>query len=407
MRGCPRTPTLRGCYLFTTPLTLKPRRPFSTQSHDRVEVQCGSAGSVTIDLLNIAKHPPCSPFFIHLPPFPQADGLPAPLPEFLRGKPVASINYRWTSPVAPASVGGDSDLASQWPMPIHDTCFAYSWLVQNLAPEGQKRRDIYVYGSHIGGSLATSLSLTETHPHKRFAVRGFISYNAIYNWTMFLPDHPINRPSKRAKNPAARPTPLEGTHLHRLQELLPDLFRSPEDMFDPFVSPSTFFHNPGILIPESYSISGEEAAALEALVNPDSALQEPKVPRKSHLMFPPRASTLKIPESLLLYDSPTVAPSAKQGRRKVSTGRGNTMESQALELVELMRRSIEKVELKERSKWDDEVASWDDETERRVQALEVGDEGETLELNKVGEEAIQDWLADRIQDDRVDAGVIE
>ncbi|KAF7545763.1 hypothetical protein G7Z17_g8931 [Cylindrodendrum hubeiense] len=405
MRGCPRTPTLRGCRLFTTPFALRPRRSFSTQNHERVEVPCGSAGSVTIDLLNIANHPPCSPFFIHLPPFPRLDGLPAPLPEFLRGKPVASINYRWTSPAA-ASAGRDSDNTSQWPMPIHDTCFAYSWLVENLAPEGQQRRDIYVYGSHLGGSLATSLSLTETHPHMRFAVRGVISYNGVYNWTMFLPDHPVNRPSKRAKNPT-RPSPPEGTHLHRLQELLPDLFRSPEDMFDVFVSPGMLFHNPGLLVPSSYRISGEEAAALEALVNPDSDTPPPKIPRKSHLIFPPRTSTLKIPETLFLYDSPTVALTKKPGKRMLATSRGNTMESQALELVELMRRSLEKVELKERSKWDDELSGWDEETERRVQAVEIGDERETLELNKLGEEAIRDWLADRIGDDGMDTGMIE
>ncbi|KAK7426596.1 hypothetical protein QQZ08_006926 [Neonectria magnoliae] len=319
--------------------------------------------------------------------------LPAPLPEFLQEKPVASINYRWASPVSAAQGGRGSNVA-QWPMPIHDTLFAYSWLVKNFEQEAPRRRDIYVYGSHLGGSLATSLSLTETFPHMRFAVRGVISYNGVYNWTMFLPDHPINQPPKRVKNPRPRPTLLEGTHLHHLQEMLPQFFKSPADLFDPFVSPALFFHNPGLLAPSSYSISGEEAAAIEALVNPDSMLEQPKVPRKSHLIYPSRASTGKIPESLFLYDSPTVAPSGNGGKRKMAASRGNTMERQALELVELMRRSLEKVELKERSKWDDDISG--DEPNRRVQVMEVGDERESLELNEGSEEVIKNWLVDRI-----------
>ncbi|KPM35061.1 hypothetical protein AK830_g11504 [Neonectria ditissima] len=394
MRRCPRVPTSRSCScIFATSRTPRLRRLFSTRNPERVEVRCGSAGSVTIDLFNVAKHPSSSPFFIHLPPFPSPDGFPAPLPEFLQEKPVASINYRWISPVAAASGDRGSNVA-RWPMPIHDTLFAYSWLVKNFQREAPRRRDIYVYGSHLGGSLATSLSLTETFPHMRFAVRGVISYNGVYNWTMFLPDHPVNQLPKGMKNPAPRSALLEGTHLHHLQEMLPQFFKSPADLFDPFVSPALFFHNPGLLVPSSYSISEEEAAALEAIIDPDYIIERPKVPRKSHLVYPARASTGKIPECLFLYDSPTVVSVGKWGTRKLATGQGNTMESQALELVELMRRSVDKVELKERRQWDDDVSS--DEPDRRVQAMEVGDEREALELNEGSEKVIKKWLVDRI-----------
>ncbi|KAH6887560.1 hypothetical protein B0T10DRAFT_72979 [Thelonectria olida] len=399
MRGCPRIQSFRACegLAFIAPF-IRPRRQFSSRAYERVEVRCGSAGSVTIDLRNIANHSPQSPLFVHLPPFPSNDGVPAPLPDFLADKPVASINYRWASPYGAACAGHDSDaVTSQWPTPIHDTSFAYSWLVENLAPEGQQRRDIYVYGSHLGGSLATSLSLTEAHPHMRIAVRGVISYNGVYNWTMFLPDHQTNRPSKRAKNPGPRRRQVEGSHFYRLQELLPYLFRSPVDMFDPFVSPSLFFHNPGLLVPESYVMSAAETAALEALVNPESIMAEHvKVPRKSHLVFPPRQSTQKIPEALFLYDSPVVPPS-QPGRRRLAIGRGNTMESQAVEIVELMRRSIEKVELKEREKWDDDLDMWEHEGERRVQVRSVGEEMSSLELNAKGEARVEEWLSGRLR----------
>lgn len=377
-------------------------------------MRCGSAGTVTVEyesslacgretkadqktrsLRNIADHPQKSPFFVHLPPFPSADAVPTPLPRFLADKPVASINYRWV-----ALEGVADAVTSRWPRPIHDTLFAYSWLVENLAPEGLQRRDIYVYGSHLGGSLATALSLTEAHPHMRFAVRGVISYNGVYNWTMFLPDHAINRPYKRTKNPAPRRRQqVEDSHLYRLQELLPAFFRAPVDMFDPFASPSLFFHNPGLAVPEaSYVMTAEETAALLALADPEAAAaaQHARVAaHKSHLVFPPRASTQKIPEALLLYDSPVAAPS-KTGRRTVASGRGNTMENQARELAELMRRSVDKVELKERRRWDEDVDLWQGEAERRVQLCEVGDERSSLELNPVGEAAVEEWLAKRL-----------
>ncbi|CAM1505713.1 Fc.00g113500.m01.CDS01 [Cosmosporella sp. VM-42] len=370
------------------------------QNHERVEVRCGSAGSVSIDLYNVAEHPPTSTFFVHLPPFPSPDGSPASLPGFLQDKPVASINYRWSSEEETSTINDFKSPSLQWPTPIHDTSFAYSWLVENLVPEGNQRRDIYVYGSHLGASLATSLSLTESHPHMRFAVRGGIAYNGIYNWTMFLPDHPANKPSKRVKTKMEFRRAVPGTHLHNLQEELPCLFQKPADMFDAFASPSLFFHSPGLLIPSSFFISMAETVALEALVNLDAAPAIPmKIPRKSHMVFPARQSTLKIPELLFLYDSPAAtAAQLKRRPSRLAARKGNTFENQAKELVELARRSIDKVELKERSKWDEEVDSWEEEVVRRVKLVDVGEETKTLGLNELGEDAIEDWLAERIRD---------
>lgn len=212
---------------------------------------------------------------------------------------------------------------------------------------------------------------------------------------MFLPDHPINR-LKRAKSPAVTARPEEGTYFHHIQDHLPGFFHDPSAMFDPFVSPSLFFHNPGLLIPSSYSISGEEAAALEALANPDAQhMPPPKTPRKSRLVFPPRSSTLKLPETLLLYESPPPPPPDSLGRKKRKKKWGNSLEHQAQELGEMMQRSIEKVELKERSKWDDDVVNLEGELERRVQVKEVGEEKMTFELSEEGERCVEDWLEER------------
>lgn len=316
-----------------------------------------------------------------------------------------SINYRWCPFTDDGSVEGPGKPIKRcyWPTPIHDSLFGYSWLIDNLVPEGESRRDIYVYGSHLGAGLATTLALTETHPHLRFAVRGLIAYNGVYNWTMFLLDHPVYRGIKKFNRPRrmTRPQLKGGTHLHHLNEELPGLFQAPSDLFDPFASPSLFFHNPGLDIPESFRISGTETAAINALASmgqgaaaaaAPGSLPATKPPRRSHLMFPPRQSTLKIPEALLIHDAPASSGFSWQPRRRGV----NSLENQAIELAELMRQSINKIELRQRRQWDPEVDNWEDEAGRRVQLMEIGEETSTLELSDEGEDAVEEWLRESI-----------
>ncbi|GKU01000.1 hypothetical protein FLAG1_02549 [Fusarium langsethiae] len=392
MQGCLPTHALRrlGHKRLIDYLPKHSQRLYSFQSHERISVRCGSSGHVSIDLMNIAEQPN-SPLFIHLPSFPSNDKQPAPIPRFLQGKPLATINYRWNS-------FDRENIDHVWPTPIHDTSFAYKWLVENLAPEGIKRRDIYVYGSHLGASLATSLALTESQPHKPFAVRGLVSYNGIYNWTMFFPDHPVNSPGQFARNPKAYHRPLEGTYIHHLQYIMPALFKSTADTFDVFASPSLFFHNPGIKVPSSYHMTEEESAAIEMMTNPEAEVDPPiKAPRRSRLVFPPRKSTLKLPETLLLYDLlPTLPSTGVPGGPRIRRQWGNSLEMQAKELAGMMQSSIEKVELKERGLWDDEIAFWENEQGRRVKVKRAGAESVTMEMGENGEQLVEEWLTERI-----------
>ncbi|SPJ73210.1 uncharacterized protein FTOL_02940 [Fusarium torulosum] len=373
------------------------QRLYSVQSHHRVSVRCGSAGHVSVDLINIAEQPN-SPLFIHLPSSPSNDNNPAPIPSFLQGKPVASINYRWNS--VEYETDESSVAEDVWPTPVHDTLFAYNWLVENLSPQGLKRRAIYVYGSHIGASLAASLALTESKPHRPFAVRGLVSYNGIYNWTMFFPDHPANRMIdrfKRYRTTGIYAKPREGSYMHYLQQNLPTLFQSTADMFDVFASPSLLFHNPGLKVPSSYHMSEQETSAIEVLTNPNAEVDTPtKVPRKSYLVFPPRKSTLKIPETLLLYDTLPVPPS-KYKYSRPSSGRqwGNSLELQAQELAGMMQRSIQLHEMKARGQWDDDIGAWENEPGRRVKVKHAGEEKVSLEMDQKGVEAVEEWLMER------------
>ncbi|KAM0241625.1 hypothetical protein ACHAPO_001316 [Fusarium lateritium] len=387
MQGCLPIHALRrlGHKRLINYLPKYSQRLYSFQSHERVSVRCGSSGHVSIDLIDIAEQPH-SPLFIYLPSSPFNNSQPASIPRFLQGKPLATINYRW-------NFFDRDNLDHVWPTPIHDTSFAYKWLVENLAPEGIKRRDIYVYGSHLGASLATSLALTESQPHKPFAVRGLVSYNGIYNWTMFLPDHPVNTSKEFVGNPKAHYKPPEGAYIHHLQNMLPTLFKSTADTFDVFASPSLFFHNPGINVPMSYHLTEAESLAIEIMTNPEGEVDPPlQAPRRSRLIFPPRKSTLKLPETLLLYDLLPVSPRTNKPKFQW----GNSLEKQAKELAEMMQSSIYKVELPERGLWDDDIAFWESEQAKRVNVERAGTESPTMEMGENGELLVEEWLTERI-----------
>lgn len=345
----------------------------------------------------MSSHPPDASLLVHLPPFPSSQGTtPTQLPGVLQQWPVASINYRWDD--------SDPDLLFQsrrqgvWPAPVHDTAFAYAWILSNLAPQYPGRRDMFVYGSFLGASLAMSLALTESTSHARFGVRGVAAYNGVYNWTKFLPEHPIYKRKKSTLQDALTSRPLaEGARMEELRESIPLLFKEPSNLFDPFASPSLFFHNPGLHVPKTFDENSSPLSDLVALMTGQETDQEPaeppKPPRKSHLVFPPRTSTLKIPETLLLYEKHS-AP--RQKGKRASKRKGNTFETQAAELAELMRRSIDKVELKERSKWDDEMDSWEQEALRRVQAVEVDDGPGGYSPGAHAQEGLLEWLEERV-----------
>ncbi|KAI8635617.1 hypothetical protein F5Y19DRAFT_408498 [Xylariaceae sp. FL1651] len=404
----PRLSRLRTAYLSTVATGL-----YDTQ---RVSVPVGSSGSVSIDLHNLAKVSSSEPLLIYLPPFSAAASTSgvAHLPRFAQKHATAVIHYRWTEPSS-EDESVDCDLSDGeadnrhfcpgWPAPIHDTLKAYSWIVENLSPSTYTRRDIYVYGSYLGASLATSLALTEAHPHERTGIRGCIAYNGIYNWTMFLPDHSINKPSKSSSRNILEEiliSPGDSDFLE-LKQMARELFMRPDDLFDPFASSCLFFHTPGLFVPPSFDalaippafpltdLSWHFDGAAESLV-------PLKPPRKSPLAFPPRKSTIKIPEVLLLHNTlPPLPPSLQRRRqRKKKNTYGNSFQIQAEELASLMRRSINKIELKERIKWDEHFDDWDDEAYRRIQVFDVGYNGQFNELYGKGDNLASNWLDERI-----------
>lgn len=450
-------------------------------------------------LHGVLNHPVSTPLIINLPAYPTQDiaHVNSYLPSFLYQYPTATIHYRWSrtrdsdsEAAQPTDVVQPIPTPLQWPTPITDILVAYDFLRKALSPSAEgggplQRRDIYVHGSYLGASLAVSLALTETHVHEPVAIRGLSAYNGIYNWTTFLPDHPVNRPvltndmfSVENNNSDNR----ADEDVAHLRHLMPTLFRSPADMFDPFVSPVLFFHTSGLMVPPSFTErwtplhsssrflgAGDdidpydyvysdpedppppgpypEVAEMEAQLGEDldasdtstgssditshlsdesssstpsslasatttSTIPKPTAnPRKGYLVFPPRWSNLKIPDTLLLHSTAPPLPSISshvigKSRRLALWNKlknaENSFDTQALGLGSLMRRSVDKFELKERMRWDEEFGDWDGEAAKRVRIEDAGG-GVSCESRKFGfgkegqaEEIAAQWFEERM-----------
>ncbi|KAM7216160.1 hypothetical protein V8F06_008460 [Rhypophila decipiens] len=394
-----------------------PQRRYSTVQ--RVNVTCASSGSISVHLHNVDQHHASHPLIIWIPPFPQEPGSShsdpaALLPSWLQQFPTAVINYRWAGlrqretragSESPDEAAPPSPL--HWPAPLHDVLFGYSWIQKHLTPPDPIKRDIYICSSYLGASLAAGLALTESHSSEKTAVRGLINFNGIYNWTTFLPDHPINKPKSTKKGILSAPfrsvEPDENQSLFPLlRQQAPVLFNTPEHLFDPFASACFFFHSADLLVPSDFHTPATPSSMTQAIdaLSSSSSSQTNKMPgefppvppilekppRKGYLTFPPRQSSLVLPSTLLLHETtPPTAPRLKgkgKGRPKASLRFGgkytgeNNFDTQANELAAYMKRSINMFELKQRVKWDGDEEDDDgvstDEAEQRVQVKDVG-----------------------------------
>ncbi|ERT01112.1 hypothetical protein HMPREF1624_02351 [Sporothrix schenckii ATCC 58251] len=302
-----------------------------------------------------------------------------------------------------------------WPRPLHDVMFAYDWIKKNLSPplsastrdrDGRRhflRRDLYVYGSYLSAGLATSFALTETHPPHRVAIRGLVAYNGIYNWTAYVSMTSDGIPV--ADDAAAVHNATPGIRS------LPELFRQPPDLFDAFASPSLLFRTTGHLVAPLHldrdisrrlleereaRLDEEEAkekegqAGVQALGKRTFGMELLGTSRKAYLAFPPMKSTLSIPN--------------------------NSFAVQADEMASLMRRGIDKVEIKRLQQKlpvllpeytdnrsiesDMEVRSSDAEKRVRVAGVDAPVD-DSLELGEDGQAILLDWL-----DEQMDNGAV-
>ena len=300
------------------------------------------------------------------------------------------------------------------------------------------RRDIYVYGSYLSASLATSLALTETHPQNRVAIRGVAAYNGIYNWTAFVGMTDDGIPITDDAQVVQRTTPgIQALSL---------LFRKPPDLFDAFASPCLFFRTTGHLIAP---LDLDQATSRRLLEENEARLEEEEeredrrtdqafgkrtfgmemlgTSRKVYLGFPPVQSTLCIPSALFLHTSAPPDPDAKPPRAREEGSRvrarprkipeschgHNSFAIQADEMVSLMRRAIDKVEIKRLKnrppaflpEYSDhrivetDLATQSNESEQRVRIVGIdAPSTDSLKLGWDGQEVLLDWLDEHMAD---------
>ncbi|KAF4151138.1 hypothetical protein CNMCM6936_001612 [Aspergillus lentulus] len=136
----------------------------------------------------------------------------------------------------------------RYPTPVHDTLAGFDWVQQNLQPAR-----LGVIGTHIGGSLALMLALTEAQ-----SVHAVAALEPICDWAG-LDEHCLmeEQPAHEGST-ATKRTRGAGSRVPAAQDLVPLLearekfFASPERYFDAFASPVLFLRSAGKDVPRTF-----------------------------------------------------------------------------------------------------------------------------------------------------------
>ena len=223
----------------------------------------------------------------------------------------------------------------KYPGPIHDVLAGYDWIAKHLVRSSSHQRvaglqqgSIGVCGELIGGSLAAALALTECHSTKT-GVKALAMGNPISDWTVMQPVLPSGNKEaqlasildKSTKKRTARPSSWErnANDLSLSSSVLlkarTDFFKSPEDYFDPFASPTHFFRSPSVSVP------GIVDPLDEIFLDVDIQPQQETKKRRSHRRYPPLKSSLRLPDT------------------KLMVGQNSVLMDQAIDLAEGIARS--------------------------------------------------------------------
>ncbi|KAJ5513421.1 Alpha/beta hydrolase fold-3 [Penicillium fimorum] len=191
---------------------------------------------------------------------------------------VVTVNYRLGEIPTPISPSSDKSSIPQepikapdqtlepsnpvtsykYPTPVHDTLAGFDWIRNNLRPS-----QLAIFGTHVGGSLALMLALTEAQ-----SIQAVAAVEPICDWPGL--DEYCTRESATTipKNAASSNTTSSSTtSKHKRQprkktpappDLLPLLearskfFSMPERYFDSFASPILFLRSAGRDVPRTF-----------------------------------------------------------------------------------------------------------------------------------------------------------
>ncbi|KAL4749963.1 hypothetical protein BDW72DRAFT_194320 [Aspergillus terricola var. indicus] len=118
----------------------------------------------------------------------------------------------------------------RYPTPVHDTLAGLDWVLESLQPTR-----LGVVGTHIGGSLALMLALTEPH-----SIHAVAALEPVCDWTSL--DEYCTSPTVPANSRRRKYAPKD---LIPLLEARERFFASHERYFDSFASPILFLRSPG------------------------------------------------------------------------------------------------------------------------------------------------------------------
>lgn len=157
------------------------------------------------------------------------------------------------------------------------------------------RTDFFDSGRYMGGTLATSLALTECNKKKPGSISALATESALLDWSQFATDAPIpeNYPSICLLGDNERS--IAATKLRETSVILRNLFSSPAECYDPFASPILFFRNPAQNVPEEfYNIEPIDPWPSFEHISSYLNLQTHRSGRRALVRFPPRESDLVI-----------------------------------------------------------------------------------------------------------------
>ncbi|KAK2871846.1 hypothetical protein FQN49_002771 [Arthroderma sp. PD_2] len=263
---------------------------------DVVQVPVGSSGNVTLSVLSPIEKPASSHsnVIIYLPPGPLFErsqyrrkhgsstsngaGAAKPAPSSLLPSENLAITTLSTTVTIKYRLGrvrvDGKQKSYKYPTPIHDTLAGLDWAVNEFQPD-----NVFVFGRHVGGSLAIMLALTESRGLKAVAAE-----DPVCDW-VGLDDYCITDIDTNASNRTANshteelevdhgtsidtqdgdtvastrkrgrkkkeppPTPPD---LVPLLEARRRFFPTPEKYFDAFSSPTLFLRTSGKYIPLTF-----------------------------------------------------------------------------------------------------------------------------------------------------------
>ncbi|KAF2742770.1 alpha/beta-hydrolase [Sporormia fimetaria CBS 119925] len=360
----------------------------NARARDRSAILCSDQAS---EHSIFAGASTASPIIVYLPPgpvLPERGGQDEPLIAALASttqSTIARINYRFSCD-------------HSWPTPLHDVLRGYDWVTENLASSQPFPARLGVLGELVGGTLATSIALTECRVNAQTRIAAAAVNSPIADWvfpdelpavepahvpepraveeTSFPADHDtmawwaqqeeeeaiqadetVEEPAKPKKRKVTPKAPqLTAWQSNTDNPILPTqallkgrdlLFPNPQHIFDRFASPVHFFRSPyGELI---YPASDDILASVDPIdwetrmdINHYESYQDEEVTlrrcRAYARIHPAAHSGLTLPQW------------------HITTGRCSPLMDQATELAKMLKRGISRQHLRRqaaRSMWKD------------------------------------------------------